>query len=164
VVSVGCKLWLGSQDDPGSAIRSLGFMGPLFAVALQCATSITPVGSSVIPVINGMLFPLLLAMGLNMAAGLAVGIGMYYVWRRGERTFQLQERLRALPPWARRFARSDLPSLIVMRMLPWAGANMANFMAGADRVSLRVHVVGVLIGSLPGSIIYALLGAGIISL
>lgn len=36
--------------------------------------------------------------------------------------------------------------------------------AGVYRVPLRVHVVSTLVGSLPGSIIYALLGAGMITL
>jgi uncharacterized membrane protein YdjX (TVP38/TMEM64 family) len=51
-----------------------------------------------------------------------------------------------------------------MRMLPWAGANISTFLAGTNHVPLRVHVVSVLVGSLPGSIIYALLGAGIVRL
>jgi len=164
LISIAVKFWLGAQSDPGGAIRSMGILAPLFAVALQVATAMTPVGCSVIPTLNGMLFPVLLAMALNVAGGLVAGIGMYYVWRRGERDFQIQKRLRALPQWARRFAREDLSSLIVMRMLPWAGGNISTFLAGAYHVPLRVHVVSVFVGSLPGAAIYALLGAGIVAL
>lgn len=159
-IGVACRLWLAGQSDPAGAVRALGVMAPLAAVALQTMTMMTPVGSSVIPTANGMLFPLALAVALNLAGGLVGGIGMYYVWRRGEAEIGIRKRLDALPVWARRFARADLASLTVLRMLPWAGGSLSTLIAGTYRVPLRVHVLSVLIGSLPGSVIYALLGAG----
>jgi uncharacterized membrane protein YdjX (TVP38/TMEM64 family) len=163
-VSVACKLWLESQSDPGRTIRAMGILAPLFSLALHSTTAMTPVGSSVIPTLNGMLFPLLLAIALNLTGGMVGNIGMYYVWRRGDREFQIQKRMRMLPLRAQRFARTDLPSLIVMRLFPWAGGNLSTFLAGAYHLPLRVQVVSVLVGALPGSIIYALLGAGIVAL
>ena len=163
-ISVACKAWLGTQEHPGDTIHNIGFFGPLLVIALQGSTVATPMGTSMIPVVNGMLFPLLFAVILNLAGGLTGGVVMYYIWRRGDRDLNLRDRIGALPPWVRRFARTDLLSLIAMRMLPWAGGNLATFMAGAHRIPLRVHVLAVIVGSLPGSIIYALVGAGIISL
>jgi len=163
-ISIACKAWLGSHEHPGDTIRNAGFLGPLLVVALQGSTVATPMGTSMIPVVNGMLFPLLFAVILNLAGGLAGGVVMYYIWRRGDRDLNLRQRIGALPPSVRRFARTDLPSLIAMRMLPWAGGNLATFMAGAHRIPLHVHVASVVIGSLPGSVIYALVGAGIIAL
>lgn len=163
-MGLAIRHWLGSQTDAARTIRSVGALAPLITVTLQCVTSMTPVGSSLIPTLNGMLFPVLLAIALNMIAGLATGVGLYYFWRHGEQNLQIQKRLNSLPPWARRFARNDLLSLIIMRMLPWAGANVSTFLAGTYQVPLRVHVISVVVGSLPGSIIYALLGAGIVAL
>jgi len=162
-VGITGRLWLSAQGDPAGAVRALGAAAPLATLVLQTMTMMTPVGSSVIPTVNGMLFPLALAVALNLAGGLAGSIAMYYVWRRGEREIGLQKRLGALSPWARRFARTDLTSLVVLRMLPWAGGNLSTMVAGTYRVPLRVHVLSVLVGSLPGSIIYALLGAGVIT-
>ena len=164
LLGIATKYWLGSQDDAARTIRSMGALAPMVTVTLQCITSMTPVGSSLIPTLNGMLFPLMAAIVLNMAAGLVTGVALYYFWRRRERDLHIQKRLDSLPPWARRFARNDLLSLIIMRMLPWAGANVSSFLAGTYQVPLRVHVISVLVGSLPGSIIYALLGAGIVAL
>ena len=164
LLGLATKYWLGSRDDAARTVRSMGALAPLITVTLQCVTSMTPVGSSLIPTLNGMLFPVLFAMALNMAAGLITGVALYYFWRHRERDLHIQKRLDSLPPWARRFARNDLLSLIIMRMLPWAGANISTFLAGTYQVPLRVQVVSVLIGSLPGSIIYALLGAGIVAL
>jgi uncharacterized membrane protein YdjX (TVP38/TMEM64 family) len=163
VAGIICRLWLTAQSDPAGAIRALGVMAPLAAVALQTMTMMTPVGSSVIPTLNGMLFPLAVAVALNLAGGLAGAIGMYYVWRHGERKIGIQKRLGALPAWARRFAGADLTSLTVLRMLPWAGGNLSTLIAGAYHIPLRVHILSVLLGSLPGSIIYALLGAGMVA-
>ncbi|HKW13069.1 MAG TPA: VTT domain-containing protein [Candidatus Krumholzibacteria bacterium] len=164
LLGIATRYWLGSQTDAARRIRSTGSLAPLITVTLQCLTSMTPVGSSLIPTLNGMLFPVLAAMGLNMASGLITGVALYYFWSRRERDLHIQKRLDSLPPWARRFARDDLRSLIIMRMLPWAGANISTFLAGTNHVPLRVHIASVFVGSLPGSIIYALLGAGIVRL
>lgn len=164
LVGLATRYWLGPREDAARTIRSMGALAPLITVTLQCVTSMTPVGSSLIPTLNGMLFPVLFAIALNMAAGLITGVFLYYFWRRRERDLHLQKRLSSLPRWAQRFTRNDLLSLIVMRMLPWAGANVSTFLAGTTQVPLRVQVVSVLVGSLPGSIIYALLGAGIVAL
>ena len=164
LVGLAIRYWLGPREEAARTIRSMGALAPLITVTLQCVTSMTPVGSSLIPTLNGMLFPVLFAIALNMTSGLITGVILYYFWRHRERDLQLQKRLNSLPRWAQRFTRNDLLSLIVMRMLPWAGANVSTFLAGTTQVPLRVQVVSVLIGSLPGSIIYALLGAGIVAL
>ena len=164
LVGLAIRYWLGPREEAARTIRSMGALAPLITVTLQCVTSMTPVGSSLIPTLNGMLFPVLFAIALNMTSGLITGVILYYFWRHRERDLQLQKRLNSLPRWAQRFTRNDLLSLIIMRMLPWAGANVSTFLAGTTQVPLRVQVVSVLIGSLPGSIIYALLGAGIVAL
>jgi len=163
-IGVASKLWLGSQTDPGAAIRTYGIVAPLVVVLLQGSMAMTPMGSSVIPTLNGMLFPLILAVLLNLSGAVLGGIGLYYVWRRGQHDFPIRERIQGLPPWARRFARADLRSLIVMRVVPCVGCNLANLIAGSHRVPLRIHVLSIVIGALPGSIIYASLGAGIVAL
>lgn len=164
LLGVATRYWLGSKDEAYRTIGAMGAWAPLITVVLQCVTAMTPVGSSLIPTLNGMLFPVHLAIALNMFAGLITGVVLYYFWRHRERDLHIQKRLDSLPPWARRFARNDLLSLIVMRMLPWAGGSVSTFLAGTTQVPLRIHVVSVVVGSLPGSIIYALLGAGIVAL
>lgn len=163
-ISVTSKVWLGSQQDAGEFIRAMGAAAPLGLVILQASMAMTPMGSSLIPIVNGMFFPLALAVSINLAGAVLSGVTLYYVWRRGQRDLQIQERLRSMPVWALRFVRTDLRSLIVMRYVPFLGCNMANLLAGSHRVPLHIHVVSVVVGALPGSIIYALVGAGIIAL
>ncbi len=153
------RYWLGTHRDSGDVISEWGAVAPLALVLMQAVSSTTPMGTSLIPMVNGALFPLAFAVALNVVGGVVGGICMYYVWQRGERDLQLRERLDRLPRWTRRFARGNLLSLVLLRYLPWAGGNLANMIAGTQRVPLRIHVLSVALGSLPGSLFYAYLGA-----
>ena len=124
----------------------------------------TPFGTSVIPLANGALFPLALAVACNLVGGVLGSTVMYLVWRRGNRELRIARAIDGLPRWARRYARGDLVSLVALRVLPWAGGNLANLLAGTRGVPLRVHVLAATLGSVPGSLLYALLGAGALGL
>jgi uncharacterized membrane protein YdjX (TVP38/TMEM64 family) len=158
------RWWLGTQEDPELALVRWGALAPLAAVVLQALTTVTPVGTSLIPMANGAVFPLAVALTCNLVGGVLGATAMYGIWRRGDRELQIARGLERLPGWARRYARDDLRSLIVLRLLPWAGGNLANLIAGAGGTPLRTHVTAAALGSLPGSIIYALVGAGVVSL
>jgi uncharacterized membrane protein YdjX (TVP38/TMEM64 family) len=164
LVGGGIRYWMDAQDDIGVTVAGWGLAAPLLIVALQGALATTPFGTSVLPVLNGALFPLILAVTFNVAGGAVGGTLLYFVWRRGEKDLRLSRRLDALPARVRRLVRADLRSLILMRALPWAGGNLATLVAGTARVPFRIHLVAMLIGSVPGSIIYALIGAGIVAL
>jgi hypothetical protein len=71
IVALGLAVrhWMHSQPDLPHTIRSLGILAPLLTVGLQCTTSMTPVGSSVIPTLNGMLFPVPVAIFLTCSRG-----------------------------------------------------------------------------------------------
>lgn len=158
------RAWMGAQDDPAATVAGWGILAPLLIVSLQAAMAATPFGTSVLPVLNGALFPLPLALLLNIAGGAVGSTIMYFVWRRGEADFELSRRIDGLPPGMRRLVRPELGSLILMRVLPWAGGNLAALVAGSARVHIRTHLLATIVGSLPGSLIYALVGAGIVAL
>jgi len=153
------RYWLGTHRGSGDVIAQWGVVAPLVLVLLQAVSSVTPMGTSLIPMVNGALFPLPFAIALNVAGGVIGGTCMYYVWQRGERELQLREKLDRLPRWTHRFARGNLLSLVLLRYLPWAGGTVANLIAGTQRVPLRIHVLSVALGSVPGSLFYAYLGA-----
>jgi uncharacterized membrane protein YdjX (TVP38/TMEM64 family) len=163
-LAVASRLWLGAQEDPALALVRWGALAPLAAIVLQALTAVTPLGTSLLPIVNGAVFPLAVAMTCNMIGGVIGATVMYAIWRRGDRELQIARGLDRLPAWARRYARDDVLSLALLRLLPWAGGNLANLIAGARGVPLRNHVLAATLGSLPGSVIYALLGAGVVSL
>jgi len=165
VVSLGLasRGWIDAQD-PQHLLRQWGALAPLVSILLQAFTSVTPLGTSVIPMINGAVFPLALAVACNVAGGVVGATVMYLIWQGGDRELRIGQGLERLPAWARRFVREDLASLVVLRLLPWAGCNLANLIAGARGVPFRTHVLAAALGSLPGSFIYASVGAGVASL
>lgn len=163
-LAVSTRVWMAAQSDPGSTIRGWGVFAPVVSMLMHAATAMTPVGSSVIPILNGMLFTFAVAVCLNVVGAVLGSVCLYYTWRRGQHDFQIRERLQSLPPCVRRFARADVRSLIVMRYVPWVGCNLANMIAGSHRVSLMTHILSTIIGALPGAFIYASVGAGIVAL
>jgi uncharacterized membrane protein YdjX (TVP38/TMEM64 family) len=163
-LGVASRWWLGAQEDPELAFVRWGSLAPLAAIVLQALTAVTPLGTSLIPIVNGAVFPLAIALTCNVVGCVLGATVMYGIWRRGDRELQIARGLERLPAWARRHARDDLRSLVVLRLLPWAGPNLANLIAGASGVPLRTHVLSAALSSLPGSVIYALLGAGVVSL
>ncbi len=161
-LSLGIREWVDAEGGPREAVQRFGVWAPVVALAVQTITKMTPVGNVVMAVVNGVLFPLWLAIGLNLFSGLIGGMIMYTVWRRGDEELDLQKQMERLPGWVRRRAGDNLFFLTVLRFLPWVGGNMADLVAGAHRIPLRTQVLSILLGYLPGSILYALMGAGII--
>ena len=164
------SLWLAARPyvpalgNPELLLERWGVFAPLAAVVLQALTVWTPLGTSLIPMINGALFPPALAVACSLVGGVLGSTMMYAVWQRGDRELQIARGLDRLPAWGRRFARGDLCSLLALRLLPWAGGNLANLFAGAYGIPLRTHLLATTLGSLPGSVLYPLLGAGLVSL
>jgi uncharacterized membrane protein YdjX (TVP38/TMEM64 family) len=166
MVSLGlaARRYVAELGNPELLLERWGVLAPLVTVILQALTVSTPLGTSLIPILNGTLFPPALAIACSLVGGVLGATMMYAVWRRGERDLRIARGLERLPAWGRRFARADLRSLLALRLLPWAGGNLANLFAGSCRIPLRTHLLATTLGSLPGSIIYPLLGAGLVSL
>lgn len=161
-LSLVIRQWVDAEGGPREAVQRFGIWAPLVALAVQTITKMTPVGNVLMAVVNGVLFPLWLAISLNLLSGLVGGMIMYVVWRRGDEELDLQNQMQKLPGWVRRRAGDNLFFLTVLRFLPWVGGNMADLVAGAHRIPVRTQVLSILLGYLPGSVIYALMGAGII--
>jgi uncharacterized membrane protein YdjX (TVP38/TMEM64 family) len=164
VVSVLANRWVEEEGGPREAVAQWGMWAPLAAFVLQTITSFTPVGAVFLSVVNGMLFDLWLAVAINLASGIAGGVVMYLLWRRGNHEFDIQRRMEAMPQWFRRHAGDNVWFLVALRQVPWAGGRVADLIAGAHRVPFRTQLLSLVIGYVPGSLIYALMGAGLIAL
>jgi len=164
VVSIAADKWVEAEGGPRAAVARWGVWAPLVAFVVQTVTSMTPVGAVFLSVVNGMLFDLWLAVAINLASGVVGGVAMYLLWRRGEHEFDMRARMEMLPRWFRVHAADKLWFLTVLRLFPWAGGRVADLLAGAHRIPLRTQVLSLVLGYLPGSIIYSLMGAGLLAL
>lgn len=163
-LAIGIDRWVEVEGGPRAVVVKWGIWAPLGSLTIQTLTSMTPVGSMLISVLNGALFPLLTAILLNLASGTIGGILMYYLWRRGDHEFDIQSSMEVLPEWFKKHAGDNLLFLTLLRMFPWAGGSLADMIAGAHRVPLRTQILSLVIGYLPGSLLYALIGAGLVKL
>jgi uncharacterized membrane protein YdjX (TVP38/TMEM64 family) len=156
--------WVELEGGPREVIRAWGVWGPIVAFVVQTITTMTPIGAVFLAVVNGALFGPQLGTAINLASGVVGGMMMYFVWRRGNHEFDIRQRMRHLPAWFRRHAGDNLLFLVALRLLPWAGGSLADLIAGSHQIRLRTQFASLLLGYFPGSVIYALLGAGLIRL
>jgi uncharacterized membrane protein YdjX (TVP38/TMEM64 family) len=154
--------WIGGTAGAEAAVRQFGVWAPIVAWTLKMVTTMTPVGAVVMSIAVGGLFPFATAVLVNLSSGVVGGLVMYHIWRRGNHEFDIQSRIRRLPPWLHRHAGDNLWFLVALRLLPWAGGTLADMIAGAHQVRVRTQVISLVLGYLPGAILYTLIGAGLL--
>jgi len=163
-LGLAANRWVELEGGPREAIRQWGVWGPIVAFVVQTLTTMTPIGAVFLAIVNGALFGPQLGTGINLASGVVGGVMMYFVWRRGDHEFDIRDRMRHLPEWFRRHAGDNLLFLVALRLFPWAGGSLADLIAGSHHIRLRTQIASLVLGYFPGSVIYALIGAGLIHL
>ena len=163
-IALATDQWMNQEGGPQAVVAEWGIWAPLASLALSILTKATPLGSVLIMIANGALFPFWLAVALNMGSGILGGIIMYYIWGRGNHAADIQGGMQKLPMWFRRHAGDNLIFLSLLRIVPWVGGNVADMIAGSHRVQLRTQILSLVLGYLPGAFLYALAGAGIVRL
>jgi uncharacterized membrane protein YdjX (TVP38/TMEM64 family) len=161
VLGVLAEMWVQEEGGLRTVVERWGIWGPSIGWIAKTATSMTPIGSVLLPVAFGALFDPWTAIFLNVTSGVVAGTAMYGVWRRGNHEFDLQSQLKTLPTWFRVHQADNLFYLIALRQLPWAGGSLADLLAGAHKVPLRTQILSLLIGNLPGAVLYTLIGKGL---
>ena len=164
VVAVIAEKWVEAEGGLRLLVERWGIWGPLIGWIAKTATSMTPIGAVLLPVAFGALFDMGTAIFLNVTSGAAAGFAMYWVWRRGDHEFDLQSRMKTLPKWFRVHQADNLLYLIALRQLPWAGGSLADLLAGAHRVPVRTQLLSLLLGGIPGAVLYTMLGRGLLHL
>lgn len=162
--SMVARHWIAAEGGPREAVSHWGIWAPIGSVALQTISTPAPGGALFLSMVNGAIYRLWIAVLVNLASGVFGAMGMYYVWRHGGKEFALQKRMQGLPPWVRRHVGDNLPALTLLRLIPWAGGGLADMIAGTHHVPVRTQLLSCLIGYIPGSILYALAGKGIVHL
>lgn len=164
ILGVFTDQWVEAAGGAKAAVAHWGVWAPIAAFVIKTLTTITPVGAVVLSVVLGALFPFWLAFLINLFSGVVAGVAMYFVWRRGDHEFDIRARMQRLPLWLRRHAGDNLPFLVLLRLLPWAGGSVADMIAGSHRIRMRTQVLSLLIGYAPGAVIYSLAGSGLVKL
>ncbi|MCZ6560503.1 MAG: VTT domain-containing protein [Gammaproteobacteria bacterium] len=162
LLSIAANRWV-EIEGAREVVSQWGVLAPLVSFLVKTLTNVTPFGAIVLSVVNGALFSVLAATLINLVSSMVTGLIMYRIWQRGDHEWDIRARIQALPVWLRSYQADNWLFLTLLRWVPWAGGSLADLIAGSHHVRLRTHFASLLLGYLPGSLIYALIGAGMVS-
>jgi uncharacterized membrane protein YdjX (TVP38/TMEM64 family) len=133
----------------------------LFMAIYAIAISLSLPGGAVLTITGGFLFGSIFGTGVVVVAA-TVGATLLFLAARSS----LGDLLRAKAgPWLRRmedgFRANALSYLLVLRLVPLFPFFVVNLVPAFLGVSLRTYMVGTLIGIVPGSFVFATVGAGL---
>lgn len=163
LLSLAANHWV-EIEGAREAVSQWGVWAPVVSALLKTLTNVTPFGAIVLSVVNGALFSILVATLINQVSSMVTSLIMYRIWQRGDHEWDIRARMQALPVWLRSYQADNLLFLTLLRWVPWAGGPLADLIAGSHQVRLRTHVASLLLGYMPGSLLYALIGAKLVSM
>lgn len=133
----------------------------LFMLIYAVAVALSLPGGAVLTITGGFLFGSIFGTGVVVVAA-TIGATLLFLAARSS----IGDLLRAKAgPWLRRmedgFRDNALSYLLVLRLVPIFPFFVVNLVPAFLGVSLRVYVLGTLVGIVPGSFVFATVGAGL---
>ena len=150
------RLWLLDWVAAHRLLAILAFMA-LYAAAVALSVP----GGAVLTVGGGFLFGTLTATAMVVVAA-TVGASLLFLAARSALGDVLRTRA---GPWLRKlekgFADNALSYLLVLRLVPLFPFFVVNLVPAFLNVSLRTYVIGTFLGIIPGTLVFASVGAGL---
>lgn len=149
---------IGLLRDPTSAMDKGGIATALLGIALLAADVIIPVPASLIMVINGALFGVYFGTVISMVGGLAAFIAAFLLGKKGSpliSKWTSEEDRRSADTFLENWG---LLAIIISRPFPILAETIA-IMAGTSAMTISKGVLAALLGLLPVTVLYALIGA-----
>ena len=156
--------WVESVGGPEAIRARYGVLAPAITSSIQILIAPTPFPSDVICVAQGALYGFWFAVGLNWLGWWLAAHIEFFVGRRLRGDFDIELQLERLPRWLRRFPVDHPVFLIFGRQVPWAGGHLTTLVPGAMGVPFVRSAWCNAIGIIPGAILTAGLGAGLLAL
>jgi len=156
--------WVSSIGGPAAFRGRFGLVAPFVTVPIHSIVAVTPFPSDVIAIANGTLYGFWPAVSLNWIGWWLAALAEFALGRRVRRDFDLDAHLARLPEWLRSFPVSHPVFLIGSRQVPWLGGHVATFVPGAMDVRFSRYVWCSAISILPGALVMAAIGVGLLRL
>ncbi|MCA9838414.1 MAG: TVP38/TMEM64 family protein [Trueperaceae bacterium] len=151
--------------SPLASLRQLiGFLsesmlGPLIFIALYIVRPLFLFSAGLLSIASGVLFGpfwgvVYTVIGSNLGASLAYLIGRFF----GDGLINLKESEQGLGKYLKRLRENSFETVFIMRLifLPY---DLVNYLAGFLKVNYAAFILATALGSLPGTISFALFGA-----
>lgn len=156
--------WVESIGGPEALVARYGLVAPAVMVVIQAALSAAPFPSELFALVSSATYGWAIGSVMTWAGWTLGSMIQYGLARRGVADMKLGdgigERFDRLPAWLRRFPIDHPVFLVCVRWLPM-GAHFANLTAGARKIPVTRQLCVAAIGSIPGAIMWAGIGAGV---
>ena len=152
--------WVRSIGGPEALVGRFGLGAPAVMIAIQAALSAAPFPSELFALVSAASYGWLAGSVMTWAGWTLGSMIQYALARRGAADVSLDARVARLPAWLRRLAVTPPVFLVCVRWLPM-GFHLANLAAGARGVPAGRQLWIAAVGSVPGAVLWAGIGAGV---
>jgi len=159
-IAVPLGLWVESIGGPEAVVARYGLAAPFVTVPIHAILAVTPFPSELFVLANGTAYGWLWGAVLGWLGWTLASMMEYGLAARTAKDFDLDEQIAKLPTRLQKLPVDHPLFLILGRQVPF-GFHVVNILAGVKRISPWRLLWCAAIGSIPGAILYAGLGAGI---
>lgn len=164
VAGYGGYVWVESIGGPLVFRERFGHIAPLVSVPLQAIACISPFPSDLIAIANGTLYGFVLGSLCTWLSWWLAAQVQYLLGWQMRTDMDLASQTSRLPSWLRRFPVGHPVFLIGSRQIPWAGGHVSTLVPGAAGVNYHRYLWCSAVAVVPGSLLYAAIGVGLLSL
>jgi uncharacterized membrane protein YdjX (TVP38/TMEM64 family) len=152
--------WVESIGGPSALTERCGVGAPLAMLGLQSALAAAPFPSELVALASSATYGFTIGALITWAGWTIGSMIQYALARRSAADVSLDEKLARVPAWLKRFPIEHPVFLVCVRWLPM-GYHLANIAAGARRVHPWRQLWVAALGSIPGALVWAAIGAGV---
>ena len=163
-LAVCAIVWVDSIGGPVAFREQYGRTAPLLTVPVHCVLAILPLPTDPICIANGAVYGFWWGAALSWIGWYVAALAKFAIGRRARVEFDLKSRMQRLPSFLQRFPIHHPVFLIGARVVPYVGGNVSTFLPGAAGVSYRRHLWCSAIAIVPGSLVTAAVGVGLLQL
>ena len=140
-----------------SDVLTNSFYGPLIYIVLYAIRPLIFFPATVLTLLSGFIFGpigiIYTVIGANISAMVAYGVGRYF----GQGVLDSQDDANIIQKYAQRMRLNSFETVLIMRLifLPY---DLVNYAAGFLKINWKPFLLATIIGSVPGTISFVLLG------
>jgi uncharacterized membrane protein YdjX (TVP38/TMEM64 family) len=153
-----------SIDSLKVFILSKGWIAPLIFLLLYILTSISfLLPSALLSIVSGALWGPVLGPVITISAAVVSAIFPFYIARALGNSFmdKIFKSNASLNICDRFISKNGFEVVFVMRLIPFISWDMVNYGAGLCNIKFRDYMLGTLLGTIPGSVAYNIIGTQI---
>jgi uncharacterized membrane protein YdjX (TVP38/TMEM64 family) len=141
-------------------VLSFGILAPFLYILLNLVRPLTLFPISVLSLAGGLAFGALLGTVYTVLSATAGAVISYFFAKhfRGHRLKKKRRTSARIELWQEKLRANGFYYILVLRIIPIINFDLVSYLAGASSLRLRSYISATLLGVLPGTLAYNLLG------